>query len=90
VNLRIDKESTRLRLTLEEARELMIQGELFEDAVVRFGVKVSGGALRLEHLVMHVARAELEAAIARAGKKDAGVYAGALSIEIDVFSVKKA
>jgi hypothetical protein len=86
VNIRIARNDVRFRLSEDEAQRLLAEGELIEnEAAVRFGVILGDGPTRLAELIAHIPRAEWQAALARAGQKDAGVYAAGLAVEIDVF-----
>ncbi len=87
MNVRIDREGVRFRLSADEARELQDRGELFEtQAALRFGVRLAEGPPALEGLIARVSREDWQAALTRVGAKDAGVYAPGLAVEIDAFT----
>lgn len=87
MNVRIDREGVRFRLSADEARRLLERGEIFEThAALRFGVRLADGPPALEGLVANVPREDWQAALTRVGAKDAGVYSPGLAVEIDAFT----
>ncbi|MCC7441562.1 MAG: hypothetical protein IT285_08015 [Bdellovibrionales bacterium] len=99
MNLRVDPDRTRIRITLEEAKSLLERGELVESfpwphpARTRVGLSVSCGQTPPGEF-FHVPESDLKALIGAAesgARRDelAITLSDGVEVELDLFSIRK-